>query len=185
MDTPQYPCIEWPKTSQNLSINVDVYLSYTLGQQEVDLRTDVRNAFGQWNGVAARNPHLQETISTSNEEVWVTVTTVRNDAGDPFAYNTYATTSWTYQATTPYHIQSSRVRFNPAIIWNRNYNFTDNGTVAWADARKVAVHEFGHVEGLAHVLPPTVAVMRQGAVTEWWARVDDHNGIKHIYGAYP
>lgn len=71
-DTDASPCIEWRKTSSNLSINVDVYLSYLLSQEEVDLKTDIRNTFPKWNEIAARNPHLQETTSTANEEVWVT-----------------------------------------------------------------------------------------------------------------
>ncbi|HVL53079.1 MAG TPA: hypothetical protein VM344_02350 [Vitreimonas sp.] len=174
-------CVEWPKTSSNLSINVDVYLSSLLGQQEVDLRTDVRNTFPQWNGVAARNPHLQETTSTDNEEVWVTT--------DTFAYNVYAGTSHTFWTSNPDKIKAAQVFFNTGIVWNRAYDFhcQASGGPCWADARKVAMHEFGHVEALGHVPRDAAynAVMKQGALTYHWPRGDDHNGIIAIYGAYP
>ena len=185
-DTATYPCIEWAKTANNLSINVDYYLSYTLGQEELDLRPAIRAATLQWNGVAARNPHLQETTSTSNEEVWVTV-----DASAFPSPCFFAVTTTPSSPTQPYHINSSVVKFNPTILWNDSYNYTFDPSDCIpnnADIRKVSTHEFGHVEGLGHANPfdaTQYSVMRQGAVTPWWARVDDHNGIIHIYGAYP
>ena len=60
LNTDSSPCIEWAKTAGNLSINVDVYLSYLLtSYPNIDLKPDVRNTFTKWNAIAARNPHLQ------------------------------------------------------------------------------------------------------------------------------
>jgi hypothetical protein len=100
-----------------MSISVDVYLSYLLSQQEVDLKADVRNAFPKWNEVAARNPYLQETNSTSNEEIWVTVA----NFGDPDAY---AGTYIDKDGWAPYHINAATVFFNSLIEWNRAYDYT-------------------------------------------------------------
>jgi len=107
-DTVQSPCIEWAKTSQNLSINVDVYLSSLLSAEEVDFKTDVRNAFLQWNNIAARNPHLQETTSTSNEEIWTTTAGIDsvwflNNPGKA------GHADITNAQTSPFRIQSARI----------------------------------------------------------------------------
>lgn len=177
---PTSPCIKWPKTANNLSINVDVYLAAALSAEEVDLKVDVRNAFPQWNGIAARNPHLQETTSTSNEEIWVGVR-----GADFFGIGTYGSADIDYDPSAPWLINSVVVRFNSQILWNRTYNYDCTATQCAADARKVATHEFGHAEGLGHVADPIIAIMRKGERTWHWTRVDDHNGIKAIYGAYP
>lgn len=180
-DTVASPCIEWRKTGSNLSINVDVYLSNLLSQEEIDLKVDVRNTFPKWNEIDARNPHLQETSSSSNEEVWVST-----EAMDWFYW---AGTTHGISAGPGYKINSSVVKFNSDVIWNRSYNYAclENQAVCAADARKVSMHEMGHVEGLGHQHPDssTVAIMQQHARNYWWPRVDDHNGIIAIYGAYP
>ncbi len=54
-----------------------------------------------------------------------------------------------------------------------------------ADARKVANHEMGHVEGLSHQPSGESSVMIQGALSDYHTREADTNNIKLIYGAYP
>jgi predicted Zn-dependent protease len=182
LDTVDDPCIEWPKTANNLSVTVDVYMSYLLSQEEVDFKPIVGNSMSKWNQIAARNPYLQETTSTSNEEVWVTT--------DLLNHGVYAQTTYGPFVGAEYHIQSAVVEFNQRTIFNTSYNYyydpVDNIPTN-ADARKVATHELGHVEGMGHVghNEPYVAVMKQGDVNQWWPAVDDVNGIIAIYGAYP
>ena len=74
-------------------------------------------------------------------------------------------------------------KFNRNIVWNRSLDFSCSGMVCRADARKVTNHEFGHMEGLGHETP-TVAVLRQDALSFYAVQADDRNGIIAIYGAY-
>lgn len=190
LNTSTSPCIEWPKTAQNLSINVDVYLAASLSAgSDLNLKTDVRNTFPKWNEVAARNPHLQETTSTSNEEIWVARANLENDP----SIAGFANLSNIGSAPN-YRIQSVVVYFNTLTTYNRNMDFgcsgVGTGAVCWADARYVSVHEFGHAEALVHVHlnDPFASVMRNNfsyTPHGWWPAVDDHNGIIGIYGAYP
>ena len=67
-----YKCIEWPTTSGGLSVNVDVYLESTLDLiTQVPFKADLRASLLEWNNVAARNPHLQETTNPDAAEVYV------------------------------------------------------------------------------------------------------------------
>ena len=181
LNTDQSPCVEWRKTAQNLSIIVDVYMSYLLSNEEVDLKSDFRNTFTKWNEVPARNPFLEETTSTSDEEIWATT--------EPMSYYVYGYTDIDWGAAPGYKINHAVVKLNSSILWNRSYNFDCipySPPVCNADARKVSMHEMGHAEGLGHQAPNgNVAVMKQGPLTYWWPRADDHNGIIYIYGAYP
>ena len=139
--------------------------------------------------MAARNPHLQETTSTSNEEIWVARANLDNDP----SIAGFANLS-NIGAAPNYRIQSVVVYFNTLTTYNRNMDFgcapVGTGSVCWADARYVSVHEFGHGEALVHVHKNEsfASVMRNDfSVTPhgWWPAADDHNGIIGIYGAYP
>lgn len=197
------PCVEWPKTAQNLSINVDAYLSATLGSANIDLRPDILAVFPKYNDIAARNPHLQQTTSTANEELWVTRVNIDSDPtifGVAYvrpACTDYQETPVDFGCAAPeYKISASKIYFNSYnVTWNHSYSFGCNQsiTACWADSRWVASHEFGHMEGLAHVNPSeTFASVMKAPVghngwypTSWWTNVDDHNGIIAIYGAWP
>lgn len=175
------PCEHWAKTASNLSITVDVHLTLPLADEEVDLRQIGLNAMNAYNVIPARNPLLQQTTSSTLEEVWVSA----SNFGSP---TTYASTNNDYNASGL--ITYSTMSFNTQIIWNQNYNYfcgTIDGTFACrADADKVVRHEFGHLEGLAHI-GTAIGVMIQGdPVTNYHSlRPDDKDGIIHIYGAYP
>jgi hypothetical protein len=156
-------------------------LGHFLHDEEVDMFTDAYNAQFTYNDIAARNPHLVQTTDSSIDDY--TVTTV-NDPG-LLAFNDLGITTNTIQGASPYHILHSVTKFNRNIIWNRTLNYSCSGTVCHGDARKVTNHEFGHMEGLDHEASPTVAVMRQGALSFYAVQTDDRNGIIAIYGAYP
>lgn len=178
-NSPGFPCVEWAKTASNLSINVDVYLSGTLAGS-IDLRTDVRNAMSEYNGIAARNPHLQETTTTTNDEIYV------ERASLPVGW--YGRSSLQWNGTTTKLIRCDMV-FGSAINWNRSLDFgttvVNGETIYKADARKVANHEMGHCEALGHTGVSSNAVMKQGALSYYHVQANDESGIIAIYGAYP
>jgi len=176
------PCYHWAKTAGNLSINVDVYLEVSLVGQEVDLRQEALNTMTSYNGIAARNPHLQQTTSTSSEEIYVSAANLNNPRA-------LGGTSFTVNATGL--ISYATIRFNTQVEWDTNYDYTcrfvaGGNEVCKADASKVLRHEFGHAEGLAHI-GTAVGVMIQGDPGPNYhsLQADDKNGIIHIYGAYP
>lgn len=177
--TPTWPCIRWPKTPSNLSVNVDVYLASSL-VQNIDLRTDVRNSISEYDAVAARNPHLQE-ITTLTEDVYV--------GSYGLADGVYAATTVYWQASSPYRITYVNMIFSSAMVWNRSLDFhvsnPEPGTyLYYADARKVANHEMGHAEGLGHT-GVSPAIMRTGPTTYYHLQTDDKNGVIAVYGSYP
>lgn len=180
-DTSSWPCIEWAKTGSNLSITAEVYLNSSLTLGVIDLHTDVRNSFPEWNNIAARNPHLQETTSTTSDEVYAWAGVMPDGI--------YAGTTDSYQGSQPYHITHADIEFNSNVAWNRLLDFSvtypEPGTTLYhADARKVANHEMGHAEGLGHTgINP--AIMRQGATTYYHVQSNDAAGIVAVYGAYP
>lgn len=181
-DTGGGPCIRWAKTASNLSINVDVYLHSSLTSEEINLKTIALDSMGKYNAIAARNPHLQQTTSTSNDEIYVYV----DSLSSPY---TYGVTTLSVSATTDRILFASMV-FNSRIGWNTTYTYACGSATpvfCVADAHKVVSHEFGHAEGLAHEASTVVAIMVQGEPWSQYHAVkqDDKNGIIHIYGAYP
>ena len=182
LNTAAAPCIRWKKTASNLSIHVDVYLGSGLDLGYINLKTDARNAMADWTALPARNPFLDETTSTSGDEITVSTGNL--------GVTTYAQTTVAYDSTSPWRINHADMVFNTAISWNRTESYSCDpqpfgGTLCHADARKVATHEFGHANGLGHVESNVTAIMRQGPVTWHTIRQDDQNGIVAIYGAYP
>jgi hypothetical protein len=177
------PCEHWAKTASNLSINVDVHLTTALTTEELDLQQIALGAMAQYNGVAARNPHLQQTTSSTTEEMWVTTANLN----DP---EVYASTVNTYNATTGL-ITYAYMKFNTQIEWNINYDYTcrfvaGGNEVCKADAHKVVRHEFGHAEGLAHIATAVGVMIQADPGPNYHSlQPDDKNGIIHIYGAYP
>ncbi len=162
-----------------------MYLNSTLVNEEIDLTDPVLDTMTTYNGIAARNPHLQRTMSSSNEEIYVKAISL----GDPLQLG--LTSAQYYVATN--RIFYATMSFNTQIVWNRSYDYSCQSIPGppylscHGDADKVVRHEFGHAEGLAHVTHSTVAVMVVGepASTYHGLQTDDRNGIIHIYGAYP
>jgi hypothetical protein len=128
-------------------------------------------------------PHCQGVHGTGSTPDDFTVTTVDDPNLLPFF--AYAVTTNTIGSSPAYHITHSVLKFNRNIVWNRSLNFNCTSTVCNADSRKVANHEFGHMEGLGHESSSVTSVMRQGALTFYQVQTDDRNGIIAIYGAYP
>ncbi len=184
LGTDASPCIQWSKTAQNLSMNVDVYLSTKLSSEEVDLKTDARNSFLEYNPIAARNPHLQEIgVSRSAEIVISTQDIPFTIEGCTFGYTDI---SYDLEPGSLHRISHAKIYLNSRIAWNRSLTFScDGASVGQADARKVMTHEMGHAEGLSHQAPGASSIMIQGALPYYHIGAADDNNIQLIYGSYP
>lgn len=165
-------CIEWPTTPGGLSVNVDVYLYSSLGAANIDLRPDVRNTFPQWNNIAARNPHLQETTSLAASEVDVW-------RGTTIYVDSWAETTPSPACCSGHTMTYAKTIYNDLVTWNHSYSY---GTFT-ADSRKVTDHEMGHAEALGHTA--FTALMKQGPASFWKVQSNDRAGIIAVYGAYP
>lgn len=186
-NTIQSPCIRWRKTSSNLSITVHVYLNPSIEDEEINLKGDVRDSIDAYNAIPARNPHMQDTTTFGYHEMVADT----YDFDDPRIYGSTMFKPDFFGPGNPNRIDFSRIRFNKLIFWNRSLNFSCYDIPYYpykhcsADARKVANHEMGHAQGLAHEGSGTTAIMRQGPLTYFYVQADDRDGIIDIYGAYP
>jgi hypothetical protein len=135
----------------------------------------------EWNGIAARNPHLQETNTTTNDEIYV-------EASGSLPVGVYGRSTWSWNGSTTKLIRCDTV-FSTAIGWNRSLDFgttvVNGETIYKADARKVANHEMGHCEALGHTGVSSNAIMKQGGLSYYHVQANDKSGIIAIYGAYP
>ena len=181
LNTDSSPCIQWSKTAQNLSMTVHVYLSDKLSLEEVDLKTDVRNSFLEYNPIAARNPHLQEISTSGSSEMIVTTGDAPFDA---FGCVLAATVD-EHDDAAPYRISSVKTTINSRVTWNRSLTFSCSVNFAQADARKVINHEMGHAEGLSHQPTGASSIMIQDALSYYHIGAADTNNIQLIYGSYP
>jgi hypothetical protein len=172
-------CVRWAKTSGNLSTTHYVYLSANLASGNLDLRPDIRNAIGYWNGAPARNPYLVETTSLSQSDIDVY-------RGDSDSYcgqlNTWACTAIYADTANGSHIlyYAGQI-YSDQVTWNHSLTYSPGYFVA--DSRKVTTHEMGHVEALGHT--SFTAVMHTGAESFYRPQTNDIQGIQAIYGAYP
>jgi hypothetical protein len=158
-------------------------LDNSLPNEEVDLDDVMRDTRNEYNGLAALNPWLRLNSTTFDVEINVYVT----NFNDP---QVFASTPITYNSTSGL-IDYAKIKFNSQIVWKTTtsgycYSIPAPPNVACTqDARKVANHEMGHAQGLAHESQDVAAVMRQGFLSIYHVKQDDENGIIHIYGAYP
>jgi hypothetical protein len=177
------PCIRWRKNGSQ-SIVIQAFLDASLDLGYIDLATDAQDAINAFNGIEALNPLIQVTNDQAIDEITVEV----------FDYNDYQVfggttySPWPFSSTTN-RINHAKITFNTEIVWRRQtggWCDNDGAHICHADARKVANHELGHAEGLAHEDGFLVtAVMVQGFVGWFALKPDDRDGIIAIYGAAP
>lgn len=171
---PPYFCYRWPKTANNLSTTQYVYLHSSLTNANINLKPDVRDAMERWNDAPARNPFMVETTNVGVADVYV-------DRGNAATLCGLAA-AWacaTHVADGNLLYTYAEVHFSSSVDWNHTHYYdTDE-----ADSRKVATHEFGHVEALGHT--GFTAIMKQGDVQFHILKANDIDGIQAIYGAYP
>lgn len=174
-NTADYPCTRWRKTSDNLSIDLYVYLDPSLSRENINLVDDmIDSVIPAWNGIAARNPHMIACTYSCGEHMAVyTVTDLPTGQ--------YGAMEGDRTAGAPAFFTDVRVRMNVNVTWNRSYVY---GPLV-ADARAALSHEVGHGQGLGHTgISP--AIMRATVASSYWRpQSNDVSGIRAIYGAYP
>ncbi len=172
---PPNVCVRWPKTANNLSITVWVYLDPSLANANLNLKPDLRDAMERWNDQPARNPFLEETSTSPFSDVWVLRGATNSFCGGV----KWACTQLTINSSTD-RIVEADMRFNQSVTWNHSLYYQTYE----ADSRKVSTHEFGHVHGLGHTGFAN-AVMIEGQASFFGVKPNDLDGLQAIYGAYP
>jgi matrixin len=95
--------------------------------------------------------------------------------GHTFGSNTLAVTSYSYSGST---MSEADIVFNTAQSWD---SYRGNLQSAF-DVQRVALHELGHLLGLAHSNVPT-AIMNAYINNSYMLTADDIAGIQSLYGA--
>ncbi len=169
-NTPTNVCVRWPKTSNNLSVTVLVLFDTSLSGANLDLAADGRNVvIPDWNGIAARNPHLA-SCSCQNEGIFVQRVAL--------APGTYSNFGGTQTNAVPALFTSGDIKMSTLVTWNHSLSCPD---ATHCDDRAAMSHEMGHAEGLGHT-GFTQSVM--GGLF-YNPQTNDRQGIVAIYGAYP
>ncbi len=142
-------------------------------------------AAGIWNPYLGSNVQLQtqETNFTPAQgDGRNSVFFATSVYGEGFGDDTLATTVNLYNPDTHVTLESD-VIFNSAVPYNSYRGpLRTNGTQQVFDLRRVALHEFGHVLGLAHVPQSTQAIMTPVTTDIDTIQPDDIAGVESIYG---
>lgn len=175
-DVGEYQCWYWPKTPNNLSTTQYVYLDSTLGQGNINITQDVRDAWARWNAQPARNPHLVETTNLGDYTIYV------RRADTDYWCGQIDVWGCTHDnvLSDGHTIWMSMVYLNENVTWNRTLTYGPGNLVA--DSRKVITHELGHAEALGHT--SYTAIMHQGDEQFYTVQHNDCLGIQAIYGSY-
>ena len=147
-----------------------------------------RDALGVWNGAGSNFRFTSETSSGSERVTCSSSSIDRRNVvvwgagicGESFGDRTLAITkTWSY--TSSGEAVDSDVVFNTAFSWS-----TYGGPLRDSpDFRRVAIHEFGHVLGLAHPDDhgQTVTAIMNAHISDLdTIQADDVNGVIGIYG---
>lgn len=171
-----YPCIRWPKTTQNLSIHVDVYPDPDFDIfSEVDMFSILTGSRQEWNGAPARNPFYDQGGVASEVSVY--------PEGLPFAVA--GRTTVYANAGSSYKIWRADVRMSSNVLFNTSFDW-GCGDYCIADARSVMTHELGHSQALGHTSVSANAIMKTMVNFPYWKpQNNDGAGLQAIYGAYP
>lgn len=178
------PCLYWPEPN---GASTTIYAAYdgisSVGPTHYDFTSTLNNTFSIFNNVqGAFNPYMYECNYTGCHDA---VHYTSGDLGDgtwaetdtqPDSYSTpqYGYGQW-YAFFT-----STTVTFNTRVSWNTNLQYSTTAPMQ-ADARKVALHETGHVQGLGHT--GYTAIMASGAeyFNPMTLQPNDINGLQTIY----
>ena len=151
---------------------------------------DVANeAAAWWNAAGARFAFVTRTgapqsISTCVSDGFNTITWASHICGVPFQEGVLAVTApWSYPGG---RMAEADILFNTTVLWN-SYSgplrFNAPG-VPLHDFHRLALHEFGHVLGLAHPDDhgQVVSAIMNSRVAVDRLQADDIAGIRAIYG---
>ena len=177
--------VQWPA-------NTSIVLGLQLGSPQgalIDGSTSWDEVFKD--ATAIWNPYLDSGVqlvtATTN------VTPAQNDGhntiffsptffGESFGDDTLATTAYLYHPSTHLTYEAD-IGFNSAKPYNSyrgNLRISAAGSVY--DLRRVALHELGHVLGLAHVPQSAQAIMTPVTTDLDTIQADDIAGVESLYG---